>query len=820
MEPVFDDHEDSDYDDLASSRSSDVYSPRFEPSLPALGSHVVTPELVEPDMLSLSGDTVSNAETVSDQLERDDSIESFDLIRHEDIPDELREMPVDAEEVDQGIMMSDHTIVPPTPTISHRLSGVDSTFSPAAMHDYGLEQEKDIRWIVDYSKAHESYSMPDRPLRLLMVASKGMTEGDQLTVIAKIMSAVTAKDITTHVITEASDFADESVMQPFHQKYEVLLSEAKSVTVCVDHVVAYSHEEARATLKNEKVLNLSSGSSPDLVVFFHVPAPSMGVSPFPQNDQGISLARALSKRDIAMLEMCRERGQYFPSVMSSITPGNTGLPFLHVHQQVQGRHSMTEPTPFPIPLALFEELDNTDLSRHLACLSGQHKRKSRWPLSETISVVKRNLADSSFESWLKTLCSVLSVVMLVAATAHVKGNRPDAASHQAFLQNELSLALKLTGIDSVNASSIIHFPTKTMVSSGTTSVGLTYPTAAEVHVAKSDQLFVALANRLPAKIYLSRNGKSIADVNVTKIVEGVYEMSLQPSDAYGQVQVDVNTPRVSTANETIKVDLGNRLLHGSTYKKAARDVQNGIQRDVEEAHTTAKAVQARFVNGTRSALKVSFYRAKALREGLYKSSTTVAHQFSLGLHGVTNSTLSMMVSANHALTRGQAMQVTHRVASFTKNATVAVGSALGNTIPAKRDLARARSNSLKLKEKLFGHEGIPVQNVTIPIPAFGRLKKLSLDARQGSQRLFTDVVYANFCKLFQGAKPSKGGSSESVKALVKRDEPRSVSRGSDSGLTCQKKCSKKMNGDVQCHKCKRKSKVVSPKKAKAAEEGS
>lgn len=82
-QPLVDDRDDSDYDDMASSRSSDVYSPRFQPSLPTLVSRVATPDPSEPDELSLSGDTESNADTVSDQLDTQDDSDDFENIRHE-----------------------------------------------------------------------------------------------------------------------------------------------------------------------------------------------------------------------------------------------------------------------------------------------------------------------------------------------------------------------------------------------------------------------------------------------------------------------------------------------------------------------------------------------------------------------------------------------------------------------------------------------------------------------------------------------------------------------------------------------------------------
>lgn len=810
-QPALDGHEDNDADDLRSHRSSEPYSPPFEPSLPSLVNSVVGQDLFEPDEISLSGDTASNADTVSDQFDGHDSDDSFENIKHEDIPSCLGDRPMspfEAEELDQGLIMSDHTIVPPTTAIPQRL-GLDDdsvvSLSSSQAQPVKATQSAPTRpkyQIVGFSQADNPCFMPDRPLRFLFVAADDMDEDHQLLIVAKIMSAITGKDIGTDVITKAFESPDNEVLQSSHQRYGILLSKKKSITFYIDHAVAYS-AQGRLMLKNRLELH-PRGPLPDFAILFHVAIDShdhlqlqQGV--FPHGYQGRQCARALLDLDIATLEISavRDQSPWLTSVMTSTRHGNEALPFLHLRQnfylpndEAPSRTSRA----VPIPLDTFiTELDNEELSRHLAWI--RHPDQEVVSSSQSEARIATRKAAPRFTSILTILTTLLlgSVMMANVYMYLGKSARLDAMSDLSLRQEALSMALNKSAINNVDVTNIIHYPTSTVVSSGATTTGLAFPTTVDVHVARPDQLFVALPTpyRDSAAIGLLRNNRSIDDFNVTKLIEGVSVINLKPSEAYGQIHLDVMCTKNALVNQTVKVDLGNRLLHRVTYENAARDVQHGFQRDVEEVHTVAKAFRAKIFNSTHSALSVSAHRARALRNGIFNTASSAA---TLGLHGVTNTTSLVIKSAGNtlALAREKHNQVTS-----------AVGSVVSKAIPRKSDFNRARVNSLKLKNKLSRKPTVPVQQ-DVATGVLAPLKVLGRKAGRFAQDAYSDMFAPGLSKIFSRPQQSTNEKlSKAVSPSTIRVQEKALA--SDSGLKCQNKCSKNLNGDIKCHKCNAKS---------------
>lgn len=765
-QPVVDDHGDSDYDDMASSRSSDGYSPRFEPSLPFLVSRVVTPDASEPDELSLSGDTASNADTVSDQLDAQDDADSFTNITHEDIPDEIRESlnesqgsPFEVEESDQ-IVMSNDTIVPTTPTLSHRVPSIESTADTAVAFmnkaDGKIPLSSRSEDIVSLPKADKPYSMTGRRLYFLFVADRTVDRELQLLLVAKLVSAISGKDVDKGMIVNAPEPDVDCVGTPFHQRYEVQLSKKKMLNVIVDHAVAFS-DEGQVKIKNGPILDLAGGSLPDFAILFHSYKGSQTASQlhqgvFPQGDQGRQFVRALSNLGVPMLEVVSDQASPLSSVLNSTMQGKQAHPFLHVrhtrHQQSGGVDSQPSSRLTPIPLTSFIDLDNQELSRHLALISKQHESKHGKSSSNGQFLKTALFSPSAVMFYVTSILLGLTALAGFYGSLIVNSVSLDPLSDLTVRQEALQLAMNRSTINSVNASRILHYPTTTGVSSGTATVGLAFPTSIDVHVAKSDQLFVAFpkAYRSSAYIALFRNGKNLSDYNVTKLIDGVYGLTLKSSDAWGQVHLMFRSTVDSTLNETVKVDLGNRLLHRATYENAARDVQH----NVEDVQHVAKAVQARLMNNTHSALKTSAYRARALRESVYGTASNAAQRISLGYQGITNTTSSMIKSSSNLLasTYVKDMQKARNMTAFARNATCSFGSGLMNKVPSKQDFNRARLNSLKLKEKLLRTPVAPAQKNATIVSVFSRFKELGLQAGHFPQEIYSDVLAPGIRKLF------------------------------------------------------------------------
>lgn len=392
------------------------------------------------------------------------------------------------------------------------------------------------------------------------------------------------------------------------------------------------------------------------------------------------------------------------------------------------------------------------------------------------------------------MISLLLLIIMAAATVYSRRLALDPSSDLAIRQDALTSALSQSSMSHINATSVLKYPTTTGVTSGTTTIGLAFPTAIDVYIAKPDQLFVAFpkAYRSSAYIELLRNGKDIHDFNVTKLIDNVYGLTLKPSDAYGLVHLIFRSTFNPFLNETVKVDLGNRLLHRATYENAARDVQQNIQRDVEDVHLVAKAYQAKLVNNTHSVIRISAYRVRTLRDGIIDTAVDAARQLSLGYRRITNTTTSLIKTTGNLMTSAyqKDMQIAREMASRTRNATSAFGSMLTYGVPRKQDFARARNNSLKLKHKLFNKAVVPIQTGNAPASMLERFQKFGSQAKELPKSLYSDIVAPGISKL----RAQASGSDKIPNALA-----------TQSSKPRRKSCAKKNEGAFDENKASTKS---------------
>lgn len=743
--PSLDGHEDSDCDDMVSSQSSLSDSPHFNSSLPFLVGRHVAQEQRDPEEASLSGDTVSNADTVSDRFDpaEDDSLPDYDQVTHDEIPAYLRE----AQEQGENLVMSDITVGPHTDASMNPLMQARSLSTSQVQID-GNESAS----VVVCPTADEPYTMPARPLRFLFVAEHDMDEQHQLLIVIKLVTAMTGSHPHLAHVTPIGKVYSSA------PGYQIAVKD-QVIDVSIEQVSTYAGLCA-AWRKDGSIFKPLVGPVPDFAIFFRG-SPDRGVS------TGRFYADLIARFSIPVLEVSQCPTD-LPCVQlvnldrSRRWPGDP--PFLHVAQMLDtddytGGSTFTA---LPVTLDVLLDHDPLELSRHLAFITKQHVGKpvSLEHVAEKRDETLENNEHNNSKHEIKkqdepedvpmtttstslstkginriaplTAFKVLSLwlaVFLACRQYLFASTKLDPLSELTLRQEALSLALNKSAIATVDASSILHYPTTTAIVSGSTTIGVAFPTAVDVHVAKSNQLFVSLPKHYPSidQVDLVRNDNKTLDYNSSKLIDGVYVLDLKPVDAYGHVYLKCRSTKYQSVNETVKVWLGSRLAHRATYEKVARHVQKDLQRDVEDAQNAARAVQAKVLNGTHSALKGSAIRARAIRDKLVDTASVAARQLSLGYQGASNTTARLTKTGGDliAIAIEKDMQAIRFASAYARNATSAISSMLTSQIPAKQDFARARNNSLKLKGRLLRKPVLPSPKEVVPWSYRDQLEKVS-----------------------------------------------------------------------------------------------
>jgi hypothetical protein len=653
----------------------------FTPSLPTLTNRLPESDGHSvSDVGSVSGDSIS------------DSDNDYDEISHNEIPAlAARARYQDSEPSDEDmerVMMSDRTIVPDTPTMAQRMPHIST--EPTFKHT----TPQHIR-VIGMSLAEKAYQMPNRPLCLIYLGDTAATNLQVLAVMAKVYGAMTGKpsdkEAMLNVATRTQ--SDRLVLHSL-----VDLPTPVEVVRAVD--CSNSSSVAGLSIKTDEGLSLDLAVlKPDLVVLHRT-----------DSDKAWLLAiKAMALHGIPIVEIqddsCRS------------TVDNTSSACF-VTQTVQGDHCLRlslvssseneeeKPSNKEVPLSpsTFHALDDDVLSRHLAFLTDRAKEVDKFNEDMKGRKICGLSAKQSQQPKLSPLITsfftmsatkgLLALLMLFLATS-----LPIYFLHQESPASELAIrtpllqaALDNYGFAKVNASDILHYPVTTSIVGNSTTTAVAFPTAVHVHIAKSDQLLVSLPKAYwkSGQIGVFKNGNPLTNVNNTRVIDGVLAVTLPASDAYGQVQVSVISPNVPLRNETIKVDLGNRLLQRATYENAAK----GVQQDVTVVHHAAKLAQAKVISDVHSVFNMSAYCVRAFGNNI--------------LEGV-KSTGNAIGSVSNQTTHGLSY-----MGGLTYNKTSDLGSFVKSAIPQKRHWVRARNNALKIRTRLLRKSTAPKQNVVAP----------------------------------------------------------------------------------------------------------
>ncbi|THZ47897.1 hypothetical protein D6C90_03886 [Aureobasidium pullulans] len=724
----------------------------FTPSLPTLTNRA--PE-ADTDAQSVSDvDSISNGDTVSDASDAD-----YDEICYDEIPAlatraraRLQEAEPSEEDMEH-VMMSDRTIIPDTPTMAQRMPQLSSerTIHPAMAHE-------DAR-LIGMSLAEKPYQLPDRPLRLLYIGGDStVTNMDVACLMSKIIGAMTGRLADKEAFMDAA-----SQVEPHGATLSSSNDSSIPVTVMRAAVIAagpavgpliFLHDNSEVELDVTK---------PDLVVFHRQDC----------DDVYVELAQKLALHNIPMLEVEDESEDPIMSDVDSSciipqTAQGEHCLRLSIVSSSGGESQKTSNKEVALSHSAFYALDDDVLSRHLAFLANRsNEALDKEAIVPTKKGKKFKLSSllGEFPFALSTMQSVFTLLMILFAAGvptYFLQQQQNAASDLATRAPLLQAALNKSGLGSINASDVLRYPTVTSIVANTTSTAVAFPTAVNVHVAKSDQLLVSLPKSYwnSAQIGLFRNGKALSNVNNTRVIDGVLSVSLPTTDAHGQIQISVLSTNAPLRNETIKIDLGNRLLQRVTYENAAK----GVQQDVTEVHHAAKLAQAKVISDVHSVFNTSVYCVKSLGGNIRSG---------------VKSTGNIIGSASNRTSHGLSY-----MGGLTYNKTSALGSFVKSTVPQKRLFVRARNNALKIRTRLLRGPSTSEKNVGKPRgPStseinFGKpksgglsLKAMSLTDRIASLTKLRQQLSSNLDALLKKAylheQRSKTTTSSKVKVTVK-----------------------------------------------------
>ena len=694
MEPL--DHHDEAHDDSVGLVYSvdDVSINSFTPSLPSLVNR-----LPESDARSVSTVGSTDGDTISDHASDAD----YDEISYNEIPAlagrtrDQRSEPSDEEM--EAVMMSDRTIVPPTPTMAQRMPHLssESITEPDTMPEH-------VR-LIGMSLAEKPYQLPDRPLRLVYLGDALNTNMVVLTIMAKAYGAMTGCSDGKEAILDAAanDHTDRS-----DDVFHILADLRTPVEMIRANKFSSNAETGPAIMTMDREKFDLKVLKPDLVVLHHADS----------DYSWLPFIKMVAMHDIPVVEVQDEL---------RIDTVKVGSPVCVVTQTVQGNHclrlslvsssedrdedAVSSVKEVPLSQDAFYALDDDVLSRHLAFLTDRAKKLEEpkentkdmemcvQPAKQSESPKLMSLLTSFFTKTAGK--SLLALLMLFFATSlQVYFLRQESpASELATRTPVLQAALHNSGFAKVNATDILRYPVTTSIVGNSTTTAVAFPTAVHVHVAKSDQLLVSLPKAYwkSGQIGVFKNGKPLSNVSNTRVIDGVLAISLPPSDAHGQVQISVISTNVPLRNETVKVDLGNRLLQRATYENAAK----GVQQDVTVVHNAAKLAQAKVVSDVHSVFNMSAYCIRAFGSNI--------------LEGVKSTGNAIGSVSNHT-THGLSY-----MGGLTYNKTSDLGSFVKSAIPQRRHWIRARNNALKIRTRLLRKSTAPKQIADKPHRGFSEV---------------------------------------------------------------------------------------------------
>ncbi|KAK5681886.1 hypothetical protein LTS10_006420 [Elasticomyces elasticus] len=626
-------------------------------------------------------------------------------------------------------------------------------------------------------------SSADSPLRILLVADRDISEVEKDRVCAKITTALAGSSdtsecrITTLPLTPTG-ISPSSAITYHHGKVQVEFLHciaAEDITKSVGNQ-AYTLHLLDADGEHSSVYRVGGGSKLDLQ------KPSLVVIDSKDDSEWLPTARsALSTLNVPILEA------------DGVDPknGSTGFDELLTMDYGALRVQLQD---------LLYQAILTDEAAIKSEMTTSPAPSSKAPVAKALvakaPVAKAPVASAQLARFLLLIFMsllVLSVPLFQVFSAFTS----NAVTEHAYRKEALSLALSRlsNSTEATKTFSMDHIlpnPTAT----ATDMFGrVLYSKPSQVHYAPLQPNHIIVSIPKESGYWMSRTIRSVRahkgtrDIafNQTRIIDGVYDVAIDPSEAYGMVDIDgVMANPVSAF--TVQHNFGNRLLQRQTYEKVGSGITNTITKDLVLASGTARSfserLQTELIAGAVATKNVT---------------TQIAVQMTRDLQVFVKAAASVAIKGHRAL--NQTVHAAGKELAIMSNEVVTFGRSVRKSISASKKTAQALVPTKKIVTSplKLSHE----RAVGFRQKLFGGKKEVNSTSSSMTKELSTRMQ--DFVKVITPAKEwmkkslptnaTKAGPSQLSKnaTIAKKSCPCAKKAGMKKGstnATCTKKSCK------------------------------
>lgn len=310
----------------------------------------------------------------------------------------------------------------------------------------------------------------------------------------------------------------------------------------------------------------------------------------------------------------------------------------------------------------------------------------------------------------------------------------------------------------------------------------------------------------PKTIEASRS-RTVLPLNQTKLIEGVYDFAVNPTDAHGVVHLQVLTKHPSL-NSTAVCNFGSKMLQRKTYEKASTDLSKSVNQEMGLARDRVKSLrdkmQIEFSAGTAATMNVTNQLAVYVARDVQVFTRSVVSVFGkaaqAGSKSVATLRKDVVLATKDLVKYGRGVKK-----SFSTTAQRAKA-----LMPSKKTvaspLAASRERALAFKQKLFGQKKAANRtSMTKELSTYVRNLMKPLERKNNSKTRFQAAMYClkakhfNACRKEQKERIVAAGSKMTSSLSTVPDQPLApkVKAKSETKAKVEEKTGKKPEGKAK-----------------------
>jgi len=166
----------------------------------------------------------------------------------------------------------------------------------------------------------------------------------------------------------------------------------------------------------------------------------------------------------------------------------------------------------------------------------------------------------------------------------------------------------------------------------------------DCHVVIRQPLWFTLGRRPPVLHFdVARNGEPLK-YEFSTLFDGVHALKLAREDAYGVLNISVQTKKKPMVNETFQVDFGTPWLKLAGWKRAAQALTEQVREELQSAQSGLNTAYGQTSTGVQAFMRDAVKKAESVLKEVEKIGMTSLNQ--------TSKTTEMMIAQSIELSRG------------------------------------------------------------------------------------------------------------------------------------------------------------------------